>query len=345
MKDTKRQLFCGVIWSVAVLAAATFAGLVFRHWGVQEANVAVVYSFSVLLIARFTAGYVFGIAAAVFSLLLFNWFFTQPYYTLKVDDPTYLVTFCVMIFTSLVTSALTTTAKQVAASREEAARERDRGNLLRAISHDIRTPLSVIMGTSEMLMDATKERSAEAALARTIYHDAQWLHGMVENILNLTKLQAGKLKLEKQPEPVEEVIGAALSVFAKRYPERVVDVEMPGHVLMVPMDAHLVSQLLLNLLDNAAKYTPASAGIQITVVEDSHAVKLTVADRGAGISEAALPKLFNVFYTAPVKGGSVARGVGLGLAICRSIAEAHGGTMSVRNRAGGGAAFTLSLPV
>lgn len=132
--------------------------------------------------------------------------------------------------------------REQARSREETMQERYRGNLLRAISHDIRTPLSGIMGTSEMLMDATQRDDPRYGLARDIYRDAEWLHGLVENILNLTKLQDGKLVLDKQPEALEEVIGAALTVMEKRLPGRSIDVNMPDEVVMVPVDAKLISQ-------------------------------------------------------------------------------------------------------
>lgn len=194
--------------AIGMLIVSTGLGVVFKSWGLHESNVVVLYLFSVLLITRFTKCYFYGIASSVLSLLLFNWFFTEPYFTLKVYDLTYLITFFIMMFTSIVTSALTTTAKQAVANREAATQERYRSNLLRAISHDIRTPLSVIMGTSEVLMGATKEEAIQHALAKDIHRDAEWLHDMVENILNLTKLQDGKFSLEKHAEAVEEVVEA-----------------------------------------------------------------------------------------------------------------------------------------
>lgn len=479
-----------------ILVISTLLGILFGHWGFHKINVVVVYIFSVLLIARFTRGYGYGIGASIVSLLLFNWFFTEPYYTLKVDDMTYIVTFAIMMFTSIVTSTLTSKVKQAAAdakvregesnalyqmtnrltdaqdteaiaeivvttvsdvlrrnaacicfdekgvpekafiqrradgsvirrelsgadelrrrveqlhssvetsgqdclypicgqttmlavlsipkgiatemsqsqtrmlhsiiessalalerlrslreqarSREETMQERYRGNLLRAISHDIRTPLSGIMGTSEMLMDATQRDDPRYGLARDIYRDAEWLHGLVENILNLTKLQDGKLVLDKQPEALEEVIGAALTVMEKRLPGRSIDVNMPDEVVMVPMDAKLISQVLINLLDNAAKHTPADAEIAISVSTDRETVRVTVSDRGSGIAEHDLPHIFQMFYTARNTCADARRGVGLGLSICQSVIEAHGGSIRAENRVGGGAAFTFVLPL
>lgn len=496
MKKYGLSIIRDVVLLVLLLAASTLVGFCFRHWELHETNVVVVYIFSVLLISRFTRGYLYGIASSVISLLLFNWFFTEPYFTLKVHDMTYLITFTIMMFTSIVTSALTTKVKQAAEeakerenesnalyqmtnhltdaedaeaiaritvtttgeilgcntacicfdeqgipektfvqrkedgslirreltdademrrrmeqlhdavditeqdyvypiygknmilavlclprdvgatmteaqtrmthsiiesvtlalerlrslkqqarSREETMQERYRANLLRAISHDIRTPLSGIMGTSEMLMDTTDQDDPRYEQAQGIYNDAQWLHNMVENILNLTKLQDGKLVLHKQPEAVEEVIGATLTVMEKRLPDRSIDVEMPDNVIMVPMDARLISQVLINLLDNADKHTAKDRQISVSVCTDEENVLITVADRGSGIAESDLPYIFQMFYTTHTKSPDSRRGVGLGLAICQSIVEAHGGTIRAKNRKDGGAAFTFTLPI
>lgn len=174
---------------------------------------------------------------------------------------------------------------------------RYRSNLLRAISHDIRTPLSGIMGTAEILMGRTDRDDPRYDMATDVYNDAQWLHGLVENILNLTKLQDGKLTLDKQPEAVEEVVGAALMVMEKRLPDRNIHIEMPDNVVVAPMDAKLISQVLVNLLDNAAKHTAKDEEISVTVEAERDAVRITVADRGTGIAPKDLPHIFQSFYT------------------------------------------------
>lgn len=233
-------------------------------------------------------------------------------------------------------------------SREEANQERYRGNLLRAISHDLRTPLAGIMGTSEMIMDMTDKSDARYALADGIYKDADWLHALVENILSLTRLQDGRLMLHKEQEPVEEVIGAAVAAMEKRAPEREIAVHIPDEILMVPMDARLIGQVLTNLLDNAVKHTQPEEEISVTVSKDpeQQMVVFTVADRGTGIAAQDLPNIFQMFYTTKGKGPDAKRGIGLGLAICESIVTAHGGTISARNQENGtGAVFTFTLPL
>ena len=229
--------------------------------------------------------------------------------------------------------------------REESEQERYRGNLLRAISHDLRTPLSGIMGTSEMIRDMSEKEDPRRELAQGIWEDADWLHSLVENILNLTRLEEGRLVLQKQPEAVEEIIGNALEHIAKRAPEREIGVDIPDELLLVPMDARLIVQVLVNLLDNAIKHTAAEREIRIAVQREGTDAVFRVSDRGEGIAPADLPHIFKMFYTSQHNRADAKRGIGLGLAICDAIVGAHGGTIQAENRAGGGAVFRFTLPM
>lgn len=204
------------------------------------------------------------------------------------------------------------------------------------------------MGTSEMLMGMTEKEDERYTLALDIYKDADWLHSMVENILNLTRLQDGKLILDKQPEAVEEVVGVAVAAFSKREPEHEIVVRIPDEVLLVPMDARLIEQTLVNLIDNAIKHTPPNGEVEVCVQEDRNKASavFTVADRGTGIAEEDLPHIFEMFYTTRTKGADALRGVGLGLAICKSVISAHGGMITAHNRHDGpGAEFVFTLPM
>ena len=387
MTGEKGDVLRSVLVTVFFVGIATFIGWLFRRFHFPEANIVVVYILSVILTARFTDGYIYGLAATIAATAAFNYVFTDPYFTFSVSDPTYFITFSIMTITSIITSALTSKVKKNALeakenerkaqenalraqenevkakqsaleaeenarewvrSREEAAQERYRGNLLRAISHDLRTPLSGIMGTSEMLMDMTQKEDQRYSLAEGIYKDADWLHSLVENILNLTRLQEGRLVLNKQMEAVEEVVGAAVAVMAKRAPEYEISVKIPDDVMIVPMDARLIDQVLVNLLDNAVKHTEPGKEIAVEVQEDKEnkmAVFL-VSDRGVGIAPKDLDHVFQMFYTTHGKDTDTQRGMGLGLAICESIVNAHGGTITAKNREdGSGAQFIFTLPM
>lgn len=231
---------------------------------------------------------------------------------------------------------------------EEIAQERFRGNLLRSISHDLRTPLSGIIGTSEMLLNMTAKDDLRYPLMEGIHKDANWLHSLVENILSLTRLQDGKLVLNKQEEAAEEVVGAAIRHISRRYPEYEIAVHVPDELLFVPMDAKLIEQVLINLLDNAIKHTNLQDEISVSVKKDTgknYAV-FSVRDSGEGIAASELPNIFQMFYTSRVKHSDAQPGIGLGLPICDAVVKAHGGSITARNRADGpGAEFIFTLPL
>lgn len=469
-----------------IVCAATGLGILFTDLGFPETNIVVTYLLAVFLVARFTHGYPYGILSAVASLMCYNYYFTEPYHTLAVNDPSYFITFSIMLITSLLTSALTTKEKLLTKEanergeesqilymlssklsdavdlesvlkvtggsisdlfkadafctyvgntdalyikqderidplelkmkfkniyaeylddehyyyfpvngrdhllavvairkdvseallqqkkkllysilenvsmaidrievtserirdRENMERERERANLLRAISHDLRTPLSGIMGTSEMLMDMTEKHDRRQDLLLEIYKDADWLKSLVENILSLTRLQDGKVLIHKEWEAIEEVIGSAVAHMERIYPDRLINVEIPNDFQLVPMDAKLIEQVLTNLLDNAVKHTQVDEAITVAASYHDSILSVSVKDEGEGIAAEDLNNLFNLFYTSKTRSADVKRGMGLGLAICQTVVKAHGGTISGKNRTDGkGAEFIFTLPL
>ena len=240
-------------------------------------------------------------------------------------------------------------AQQRMKSKEDTVKERYRANLLRAISHDIRTPLSSIIGTSEMLIDMTEQDDSRHDLVRGIWKEADWLRSLVENILSLTRLQDGKLAIRKRPEAVEEVVGEAVNHAVSRMPEYEITVNVPDELLIVPMDPKLIEQVILNLLENAKKHTQPGNEIDITVEVDNalDRARFSVRDRGVGIRDNDLPHIFETFYySTDKKYADAVHGIGLGLAICETIVKAHGGEITARNRTDGqGAEFIFTLPM
>lgn len=490
----QQEILIGLLRLAVIVAAATLLGKGFVILGFPETNIVVIYLLAVLLTARFTSGYQYGVSSAVVSLLCFNYFFTEPYHTLSVDDPSYLITFTIMLITSLLTSALTTKEKLLTKEanekgeesqilymvssrlsdaadmetvlktavdsisrllsvnvgciyvgkqgeamyiqqvgeeqihrnisepeelrgrfsnlrtesvreedgwyypingsesllgivkiekdvpeeeleskknllhsvlenismamerievtvarikdRENMERERERANLLRAISHDLRTPLSGIMGTSEMLIDMTKKDDRRQELLRGIYQDADWLKSLVENILSLTRLQDGKILIHKEMEAIEEVIGCAVAHIERSYPDREIQVEISDDFRLVPMDAKLIEQVITNLLDNAIKHTKKEEMITVCAAYENQTLLVIVRDEGEGIAQEDIPNLFQIFYTSKTRSADGRRGIGLGLTICETVIKAHGGTIVGRNRTDRkGAEFLFTLPV
>ena len=228
---------------------------------------------------------------------------------------------------------------------QENERERYRSSLLRAISHDLRTPLSGIMGTSEMIMGMTEKSDHRYELAQEIREDADWLHSLMENILNLTRLEDNSHALKKQPEAIEEIIAVTLDRFEKRSRGHELTVNIPDELMLVPMDAKLIVQVLMNLLDNSLKHTTQGQEISLSVEKQGDCACFTVADRGTGILPEDLPYIFQMYYTSSKESADSKKGMGLGLAICSAVVKAHGGKITAENRPGGGAKFTFTLPM
>ncbi len=228
----------------------------------------------------------------------------------------------------------------------EIERERLRGDLLRSVSHDLRTPLTGMLGAVGTLIDnydALDDLTRKQFLA-DVYGEVEWLSALVENVLSLTRLESQRVKLEKQPEAVEEIVAEALTRVKRRVGTHPITVDAPAELLMVPMDGTLIEQVLVNLLDNAIKHTPADAPIHIAVRREGRDAVFEVNDRGEGLSQEALTHLFDRFYTRQV-GAEGRKGAGLGLSICKSIVEAHGGGITAQNGPTGGALFRFTLPL
>lgn len=340
--------FLNMVW---ILALATGIGYGFLEFHMQETNIVLVYVLAVLFIAWRTNSFLWGITASFLGTTVFNFFFTQPVHTLFVYDSDYFLTFLCMIGAAVFSAALTLQTKkylaQVYQERKQVEQEQYRANLLRSISHDLRTPLMGIMGTSEMIMDMSEQQDPRRALAKDIYQDADWLHELVENILGLTRLQDGKVTVNQNIEPLEEILGTAVLHIEKSHPEYEINIQLPEEYIEIIGDGRLLSQVFINLLDNAVKHTPPKGEIKVAVrLKQENQVEILVLDPGEGIAEKDLPYIFDLFYTSAEKEADAKHGIGLGLAVSKLIVEAHNGTITAENRKDRtGAAFRVCLPV
>jgi two-component system sensor histidine kinase KdpD len=222
--------------------------------------------------------------------------------------------------------------------------ERLRSTLLSSISHDLRTPLASITGAASSLAEEgeTITPAARHDLAQTIYEEATRLNRLVSNLLDMTRLASGTVQLRREWQSLEEVIGEALARLDPLLAGRAVNVALPPDLPLVQFDIGLVEQLLINLLENAAKYSPPVSPIDLCATRRGDAVLVEVADCGPGIKPGDETRIFDKFYRGPRSGGT--HGAGLGLAICRAIVEVHGGRIWVTPREGGGSRFCFTLP-
>jgi two-component system, OmpR family, sensor histidine kinase KdpD len=481
-----------------MLATATLVSIGFRNLGYGDSNYIMTYNLCVVLIAYFTDGFTYCVIASILSMLLFNFFFTVPYYTFLAYSPDYPVTFISMLISALIASALTSSVKresrraenrersvrilyqyeknllavnskpqllkvaakdisevfgasvmiaaadlqgqlsmrhvvggdmfrdevdtnaisetfqsgmpcgagselyrdskayylpitgangvlgvigiampsrnpftesqalfldaiagQIALAMErerlfekqqrvklEIEREHLRGDLLRSVSHDLRTPLTGMLGSVGTLIDNYDVLNdiTRKELLSDVYSEVEWLSALVENVLSLTRLDSQHVQLQKQPEAVEEIVAEALSRVKRRIADHPLTVSTPDELLIVPMDGTLIVQVLVNMLDNAIQHTPDHSSIQVRVHQENAQAVFEVADHGPGLSADALASVFERFYSKQVAAES-RKGAGLGLSICKSIIKAHGGTISAENAAEGGAVFRFTLPL
>lgn len=491
------NMLINIVIMIILLTMATIIGFIFSKVEILETNIVIIYILFVFFISVFTRNYIYGIIGSILSIFLYNFFFTIPYYTFRLYNYGYIVTFAVMVITSTITSILTMKLQQIAIvakekekessalyqlsnrladaesvddiasfavkivsdsfgclsncicfdekgnpeksyiqqknnneqvrisidnleelkkrmnnllldhdedseyfnypirnnkkifaviripidkakhlteyqkrllhsiiestsiamegfilSQEEsrirtnAEQEKYRSNLLRSISHDLRTPLSGIIGTSEILMDISKDDEKKYNLSKEINESAEWLHSLVENILNLTRIQEGKLTMNKTIESIDDIIGVSIAIIEKRYSNRIIEVQLSEKPLFIEIDAKLINQVLVNLLDNAVKHTKQDDIVGIKILEDNTNIQIIVYDEGSGISKKDLPNIFQSFYTSFAKqSADKEKGVGLGLAICESVIKAHDGTIIARNRNKKGAEFIITLPL
>ena len=490
--------------TVALLAVATLIGQLLEKAGFTEANIITVYILSVLFVSFLTEGNLFGILASILSVLVFNYLFTEPRYTLRANDAGYLITFFVMFTAAILTSYLTTKVKQESKSNSQKAyrtevlltasrnlqhaenekeilnetatqilkllgrpvilypingerlerplvisprgtgisnmedsacerekeiaewvyrnneqagattknypdakfwylavrgdnsvhavagievergerigeyernlllallaecgvamekqklrenqtalkletqREKLRADLLRAISHDLRTPLTSISGNAQLLMNesVTLDNVQKQNLYSDIFEDSSWLISLVENLLSITRIDNKTLSLNLKPELISDLIDEAVAHSqhqTKHHHLRVLECE---ELFMVMADAPLIVQVLVNLIDNAVKYTPKGSEIVISTARKDMEVIVSVADNGPGIADDVKPKLFKMFFTAGSIRSDARRGLGLGLALCRAIVAAHGGNIWVNDNTPGGTVFKFSL--
>jgi len=321
----------GFVASLAAVVLATITA--WTLLGRQElADVVMVYLLGTVLVAlRF--GYGPSLGAAAMSVLSFNFFFIPPYYTFAVADPRHLVTFGVMFLVAAVISRLTRRVRDQAA---EVATEQLRNTLLSSVSHDLRTPLAVVTGAASALLEEGVPAAEKRELTETILEEAERLNRHVQNLLDMTRVEAGALRVRREWHALEEVVGTALGRLERRLGGREVVVRLPHEAPLVPIDALLVGQVIVNLLENAVKYTPPESPIEIGAAVVERAVEIWVADRGPGV--AADVAIFEKFARG-------AAGAGLGLAICRGVVHAHGGRIWAEPRPGGGSRFRFVLPL
>ena len=443
--------------SVGILALASGLAFLFSKVGFSEANIIAIYLLAVLLTAMVTSTRSSYVLSAIGSVLVFNFFFTYPQFSLRVYADGAPLTFLIMLIASLTVGTMTDrmkgqtkqstqaayrtnllletnqllqkaqtdeevlqacrtqvskllgrtaavlpgvvastnkdtqrypikvqdriygtviiegaepleafensvllsilgecaltlensrNAKEKEAAKLQAENEKLRANLLRSISHDLRTPLTSISGNAGMLLSDLEKLDNDTIrqMCGDIYDDSAWLTNLVENLLAVTKIEEGRMRLQKQPHLVEEIVTEALQHISRKQTEHTVTVHHENELLLARCDARLIIQVIINLVDNAIKYTPAGSHITITTKQNEQQTEISVADNGAGIPDSEKEKVFQMFYSGSNPIADCRRSLGLGLSLCKSIITAHGGEIAVTDNAPTGTIFTFTIP-
>ena len=335
-----------ILSSLAILAVAFAVCLLLHRLPISEGLAGMVLVLAVFLISAVTDGYRYGIAASFFAVLIDNYAFTFPFFAFDFLTVENLISAIVMLIVAGMTCTLTTKIKIQQAVKAEAEKEKMRANLLRAVSHDLRTPLTTIYGACGLLRENFDgiSRVRQFQLLSQIQEDAESLIHMVENLLMITKANADTVRLEKNQTVLEELIDSTLVKFKKHYPEQIVQTSIPEEFISIPMDPMLIQQVLLNLMENAVIHARGMENLSLTVTTRGKQAVFCVRDDGCGIPKDREETLFSGYGDSGDQPADSRRaGMGIGLSVCASIIKAHGGEIWGGSRKTGGAEFCFAL--
>lgn len=312
-----------------LILIASFSVVILLQKSFETGAIAqMIFVMAVFLVSLVTHGYVYGISASLISVLAVNYAFTFPYFEFNFSLPENLFSGIVMLFVSVMTSTLTTNIKKQEHMRAENEKEKVRANLLRAVSHDLRTPLTSIYGSCSTIIENydSLNKEQQIKLLSEVCSDAEWLNRMVENLLSVTRIDSEKVSVKKVPTVLEELIDTVLVKFKKHYPSQPVTVEIPENFIIIPMDSILIEQVIINLLENAVYHARGMTELILRVYTKEKRAIFEIIDNGCGIPRGKQENLFSGICeknTAAVDRNK--NSMGIGLSVCATIVKAHGG--------------------
>ena len=334
---------------LVMLAALCVAGVavvwVQRITGRIDGVAMLIFMLAVFVTSMYTDGYLWGVLASLASVLAVNFAFFTPYFAFNFTLPENLFSGLVMLAVSIMTSTLTTRVKKQEQLRMETEREKMRANLLRAVSHDLRTPLTSIYGACSTVTENYDSLGKEQALKllREACEDAQWLNRMVENLLSVTRFDGEQVAVKKTPTVLDELIDTVLVRFQKLHPGVPVEVKLPDDFIVIPMDSMLIQQVLTNLLENAVLHAKGMTRLTLRVFTLGQRAVFEVIDNGCGIPKERLKTLFTGTTLTQDTSSGGKHGMGIGLSVCAAIIKAHGGEIKAESTPGEGTTIRFWL--
>lgn len=342
----QRKQVYSVFFTIITLCVAFAINMILDYFFRADSLIPAVFTLAVFLISLFTEGMYYGIAASLISVLALNFAFRYPYFAFNFSIAENIISAIIMFIITVVSCILSSKLKQQEKIKAETAREKMRANLLRAVSHDLRTPLTTIYGSSSAIVDKYDQLSKEQILqlAGGIKEDSQWLMGMVENLLSVTRIDNDGVKIIKTSVVLEELIDAVLMRFKKRYPDQNIVVDIPDDFISIPMDAVLIEQVIVNILENAVQHATGMTEVKLKVFIVGSKAIFEISDNGCGIEKEKLPRIFSGYFEnneAPADYHK--RSMSIGLSVCASIIKAHDGSITAENQKEGGCCFRFAL--
>lgn len=342
----QRKQIYSVFFTIITLCAAFAINMILDYFFQADSLIPAIFTLAVFLISLFTEGMYYGIVASLISVLALNFAFRYPYFAFNFSIAENIISAIIMLVITVVSCVLSSRLKQQEKIKAETAREKMRANLLRAVSHDLRTPLTTIYGSSSAIVDKYDHLSKEQILqlAGGIKEDSQWLMGMVENLLSVTRIDNDGVKIIKTSVVLEELIDTVLMRFKKRYPGQDIIVDIPEDFVSIPMDAVLIEQVIVNILENAVQHAIGLTELRLKVFVVGSKAIFEISDNGCGIDKDKLPRIFSGYFEnneAPADYQK--RSMSIGLSVCASIIKAHDGSITAENRKEGGCCFRFAL--
>ncbi len=332
--------------TVLMLASCFLLCLFIQNKFENSTLIPAIFVLGAFITSILTNGYLYGIISAILSVLAVNFAFTFPFFAFNFTVLENIISGAILLAVAVITCSLTTTIKRQEMQKAEGEKEKMRANLLRAISHDLRTPLTTIYGTSSVLLENYSDLKKEQVekMLEAIKEDSAWLNRMVENLLSITKLDGDNVKIIKTETVLDELVDSILVKFAKRYPQQEVTVDLPEDFTVIPMDAILIEQVVINLLENAVEHAKGMTKLEFRVFTRSDKAVFEIEDNGCGIPEEIQKNIFSgQLYKNDTPSDQKKHNAGIGLSVCASIIKAHGGNIELVTPKEGGCIFRFIL--
>ncbi len=342
----RRFVFTSIFVMILVLGVCFVISLFVHEILHGTELIPAIFALGVLLVSVLTRGYIYGIISSVLSVLAVNFAFALPYFRFNFTMPENIISATIFLIVTIITCSLAIRVKKQEMIKAESNQEKMRANLLRAVSHDLRTPLTTIYGSSTALLENFDNFTPEQCktILCGISEDSLWLNQMVENLLSVTKLDGGNVKVIKSDTVLEELIDSVLIKFSKRYPSQKIDISLPDEFVSIPMDALLIEQVLINILENAIHHAEGMTRLFLRVYIASDKAVFEVEDDGCGIPKDKIKDIFAGVYSKQKNlSDNKKNNAGIGLSVCASIIKAHGGEIKAQNKKNSGALLRFVL--